>query len=354
MNKKGILKPALLIVIVVAVLLVVVATNRWQARILSRVTYPLILVQHHCTTSVDRWRLEKMEKKDLLDLLERTVRERNALRCRVVELESMSCFDRESRELRNFSKRYRLTNAICAQVIQKQFSPEAHYFLINAGELQGIKVDMVAFYEHHLVGRVSEVYPAYSKILLFTDRTSRVAAICTRTGARGIVEGVNDSAKVMLDFVSHFELLNEGDLVTTYGVGLVFPRGLALGEVAQIAPAGVLKKIAVKPLIELQDLSFCLIASAQVIESALGAEPVELAPLAQKIEPCHYEDPALVGADTVATAKDEVVEDAFLGAETEPAVGKIDAPETTEKDVELSPKEGAVPSFEEEASLLPL
>ena len=313
-------KPALLLVVVAAVILTIMATKKWQERVLSRVTYPLILMQHRCAESFDWWRLEKMDKKELLEFLEKVVRERDALRCRVIELESFSCFDRESHELRTFAQRYRLSEAYTAQIIQKQLSREAHSFLVNAGERQGIKVDMVALYQHHLIGRVSEVYPSYAKVVLITDRASRVAAVATRTGARGIIEGSNDQELLRLNFVNHFDEIKPGDLVTSYGVGLVFPRGLAIGEVTHVEPAGVLKKVDVKPFVELRDLSFCLLASAEMIETA-AAQEVDHTLIPKAAEPLAI-PPSVPASETPSSlaglAESESAASVSADAKTEP------------------------------------
>ena len=64
---------------------------------------------------------------------------------------------------------------------------------------------MIAVFKDCLVGRVVEVYPYYSKVILITDPTCKVAAICTSTNVKGIHEGMLSLTTTKLSFVNHLE-----------------------------------------------------------------------------------------------------------------------------------------------------
>ncbi len=247
---------------------IVMATQWWQRRLVSQVVAPLLALQHSVTDQVRAWRIQRLGHDELVILLEKTLRERDVLLQHVVELESALNYRKDCFELDNFRRRYKLKSAVVAQVLLKNLSETTHFFLVNAGENRGIAEDMIAVCHNHLIGRVSEVNSSYSKVVLITDSASRVASVCSRTGARGILEGMNDIKRLKLAFVSHSDELKVDDLVVSYGAGLVFPRGFGLGKIASVTAAGIFQDVFVEPLIDLQSIDFCLLVSREVIEAS--------------------------------------------------------------------------------------
>lgn len=242
------------------------ATRWWQQGVIARVVAPLLSLQSSVTNQVRAWRIKRLGHDELAALLERTYRERDVLLQRVIELESIKDYERETADIRLFRARYQCDKAILGQVLLKNFSESGHFFLVDAGEQRGVHEDMIAFSYNHLIGRVSEVTPSYCKVTLITDKSARVSAICTRKGAKGIVEGIGDPHRLKLSFVSHFDDIVVGDLVTSYGVGKVFPRGMGLGRVTEVSVAGVFYNVCVEPLIDFEAIDFCLFVSRELFE----------------------------------------------------------------------------------------
>ena len=242
------------------------ATRWWQQEVVARVVAPLLSLQRSVTNQVRAWRIQRLGHDDLVTLLERTYRERDALLQRVIELESVNGYERETADIRMFRARYHCEKAIMGQVLLKNFSESSHFFLVDVGEQRGVRENMIAFSYNHLIGRVSEVTPSYCKVTLITDKSARVSAICTRKGARGIVEGTGDAHRLKLSFVSHFDEILAGDVVTSYGAGMVFPRGMGLGKVVSVDSAGVFYNVIVEPLVDLETVDFCLFVSRELFE----------------------------------------------------------------------------------------
>ena len=174
-------------------------------------------------------------------------------------LHALLHYDHDIKELADFKKRYEESHGHIAQILMKHFSDQSHFFLIDIGTRQGIKPDMVAVYKNCLIGKVAEVYPFYSKVVLITDKTCKVAAYCAQTHASGIHEGSNQSEQTMLNHVSHLSVMKEGDLILSSGEGLIFPQGFALGNVMSCKPNGLLYTVHVEPLVDMHALAYCLI-----------------------------------------------------------------------------------------------
>src|SRR5919204_552428 len=78
---------------------------------------------------------------------------------------------------------------VAAPVIARDPSNVLATIVLGAGTDSGIKVGHVVVSEQGLVGRVSEVGPNYSKVLLITDPSSTLSALVEGSRATGIVHG---------------------------------------------------------------------------------------------------------------------------------------------------------------------
>jgi rod shape-determining protein MreC len=174
-----------------------------------------------------------------------------------------------SKELINFQERYKLENGISAKIIGKNFSEVEHYFLVNKGSRDGITKDMVAIYKFQILGKITTVYPWYSKLKLITDRTCKVAAFTNTTEAHGIITGQGNKHSYCMDYVSHLEKISLEDFVISSGQGLIFPEGFCLGKVKNFSTEGIYHHITVEPLIpfDSHELKFCLIINQEKITS---------------------------------------------------------------------------------------
>ena len=240
-------------------LTIIILTGQGWRSCMEYISYPFLLCQKYISQPIKQWRLRGQTHAELYALSERLLQERNELLKKTIEYKSARNYVADSAECLEFKKRYASENAFVAQVLLKNLSDQGHYLYLDAGENRAIQKDMVVVYDNSLVGRVSEVYPHYSKVLLVTDKECHVAASCSETGARGIHSGLNSTTETVLEFVSHLDVLHEGDLLLSHGEGLIFPRGFALGKVKSYELQGVQYRVTIEPLIDLNKLTHCLI-----------------------------------------------------------------------------------------------
>lgn len=176
-----------------------------------------------------------------------------------IKLHALLDYQKETSELIDFKKRYVLDKALISQVVTKHFSEQAHYFLIDAGSGKGVNPDMVAVYNNCLIGRVSEVYPLYSKVVLITDKSCKVAACCMKTKAYGIYQGTNNLSSGALTQVSHLSHIINEDMLLSTGEGLIFPKGFALGKINSYQVQGLFYTIITKPIVDMREIKYCQI-----------------------------------------------------------------------------------------------
>ncbi|MDB5070025.1 MAG: rod shape-determining protein MreC [Candidatus Eremiobacteraeota bacterium] len=146
-------------------------------------------------------------------------------------------------------------DGIAATVIG--YDPEAatHVVTIDHGAVAGVHRDDGVVTARGVVGRVVEVSPLSSKVLLVTDATSKLPAVVQR--GRWWAIAVGTSTRVKLQYVSQDAKLKVGFRVVT-GEGRSFRAGILIGTIKQLEPvsAGALDQTAiVQPAADLTALS---------------------------------------------------------------------------------------------------
>jgi len=140
------------------------------------------------------------------------------------------------------------------------FDPEnlSRTIVLDRGSQAGVARDDGVIEDAGIVGRVIDVTPATSTVLLVTDTASKVPAVVQRGRWWGIATGTR--ARVRLQFVSQDAKLKAGDRIVT-GAGRSFRAGIPIGRITRVDhPEGALYQTAfVEPAVALGRLSRVLI-----------------------------------------------------------------------------------------------
>lgn len=153
-----------------------------------------------------------------------------------------------------------------APVIARDPTGVIQTVVLGSGATDGIKVGDVVVSDQGVVGRVSEVGPGYSKVLLVTDPGSAVSAIVQGSRASGIVRGQYGDTLVM-DWILQTEQVEVGDVVITAGLAdgkdlrSLYPKGLVIGKVVALdrAENSAYKRAIVLPAVDLRRLEHVLV-----------------------------------------------------------------------------------------------
>ena len=104
------------------------------------------------------------------------------------------------------------------------------HMLINVGRRNGIGSGFAVINADGFVGRTIDTGEQTSRILLLTDKTSRIPVTIGRQEVRAIAVGTG-SRFPRIDFLPQGSTIYEGDFVYTSGQGGDLPRGLRIGVV---------------------------------------------------------------------------------------------------------------------------
>jgi rod shape-determining protein MreC len=233
--------------------------SRMVDQAVSCLIYPLLVVQQRCIVPIKAWFEHRRDSVELQEKIRLLQQEKEDLMTAVIRLQAGKTYADDIQELIDFKRRYTSSNVLLAHVLVRNFSDQSHFFIIDVGSNKGIVPDMVVVYKDHLVGRVIDVYPWYSKVMLITDRLCKVSAYCCVTRSAGIYTGKNADMSTELTRVSHLSPVLEDELILATGDGLVFPRGFALGRVCKVNVNGLFYTIQAEPLIDIRTLSYCFV-----------------------------------------------------------------------------------------------
>lgn len=123
--------------------------------------------------------------------------------------------------------------------------------LLDRGTKQGIQPGMPAVTDAGVVGLVTASSPHAAMAMLLIDRQSAIDGMVQRTRSRGIVRGQGDEL-LLFEYDAREPDVQVGDAVVSSGLGGVYPKGLQIGEIVAVAPAGrgLLAQARVRPAVD--------------------------------------------------------------------------------------------------------
>jgi len=210
-----------------------------------------------------------------------------------------------------------------AQVIGTSGMEQSRIISIDKGSRDGVKVDMAVITPDGIVGKIKDVGPLSSQVLLVNDRESGAGVILEGSRLQGILRGTPQGELRVSDVMSD-ENIQVGEQVITSGGDRIYPKGVPVGTVTSVTPDhdnDPFLAIKIKPAANLARLEEVLIVTkgADDLPSNLAASTNQVRAadlLAQRL-------PSVTKPD--ATSKDTP---AKAGSATNPASAKSSSEKT--------------------------
>ena len=188
--------------------------------------------------------------------------ELDQLRIRNAELESRAAEAQRLETLLNFRNAHPEAQLLAAQVIGSSADPASHTLFINRGEHDRLKLNMGVITSEGIVGKIVEVLPDTSQVLLINDKDSGVGAMFAGSRTHGVVKGSGDPEPHM-EYVVNDEKVTEGEAIVTSGEDHIFPKDLPVGTVKGASPGNPFQIIRVQPAARLDRLEDVIVLVTQ-------------------------------------------------------------------------------------------
>jgi rod shape-determining protein MreC len=183
----------------------------------------------------------------------------------LIEYNSLKSENNRLRNLLDFKDEKSKYNYIVTNIVAKSDGGFKNDYIIDKGEKDGLVKGMIVVSSTGeegqegvvgLVGQVTEVDDNWSKIQTLTNQNMAVSAMVQSTNdSTGIVKGFKDSDKNMLAKIYYLPMnsdIKQGDVITTSGLGRLYPKDLRIGEVISVEEdnVNVMKNAVIKPYVD--------------------------------------------------------------------------------------------------------
>lgn len=120
-----------------------------------------------------------------------------------------------------------------AEVIGRELGPWSRSLLLDKGSRQGIREGMAVITPTGLLGRVSDVGPSSSRVMLLADPHFRVTAVLLEGRLAGLVSG-GGTGECLLTYLPLSAEPREGEAVQTAGGKSFCPDGIPIGVIRKV------------------------------------------------------------------------------------------------------------------------
>lgn len=150
----------------------------------------------------------------------------------LIEMEELAKENQRLRDLIKFKSEVP-GKAIAARVVARDLAPWRRTIVIDKGSTHGVTKRMAVVSAEGLVGRVVEVAPFNSRVILLLDPESRVSTLFQESRDSGIAEG-DGSSFLRVTHIDRESQVQVGERVISSGLGKVYPKGIPVGRVEMV------------------------------------------------------------------------------------------------------------------------
>jgi rod shape-determining protein MreC len=138
------------------------------------------------------------------------------------------------------------SKTLAASVFSMGIGSSRKVVYVDRGSVSGVMREMAVVTPDGIVGKVSNVYPTSSEVLLLTDPMFAAGVVSAKTHAHGTLKGTG-TPLCKVDFVPFEDKVEPGDWFYTSGDDRIFPRGLPVGVVKSVRQSQPYREITLDP-----------------------------------------------------------------------------------------------------------
>lgn len=200
--------------------------------------------------------------------------ENDQLRARNVELEEDAESAQRLQDLLDLRDANNLQST-AARIISGSTDSWSSTVTIDKGTSSGLTAGMPVTSSSGIVGQIISCSASTSVVRLLTDENSSISAMIQSSRAQGMLDG-SATGEVALTLVRTNQQVSVGDTVVTSGLGGVFPKGLAIGQVTSVEnnPGSLYLDIVVELFAKAETTEEVLVITSLTEEQQASAEDI--------------------------------------------------------------------------------
>jgi len=138
------------------------------------------------------------------------------------------------------------SKTLAASVFSMGIGSSRKVLWVDRGSVSKVMREMAVVIPDGIVGKVTDVYPTASVVMLITDPMFAAGVVSGKTHAHGTLKGTG-TPLCKVDFVAFEDKVDVGDWFYTSGDDRIFPRGMPVGVVKSVRPGQPYKEIMLEP-----------------------------------------------------------------------------------------------------------
>lgn len=240
--KNQLLKRFLKVTFIVIIFVCIGMTNAKprNVTVFEAIVSNLTTLPQKMTTNIKIWAIEDKDKINSIDNLkkenEELRKENEELKNKMIDYEVLLAENKILKEKSQIEGSYPDYNVVVANIIYASMNNWEETYVIDKGSRDGIKPNMTVITGEGLVGYVESTTDTTAKLVSILDAGNSVSARSTRTRDAVVCKGnimLKDEDKLKLVSIPIGVEFVEGDKIETSGMGGVYPKGIAIGEIEE-------------------------------------------------------------------------------------------------------------------------
>lgn len=240
--KGRVLKNFLKVTFIILLFALIGLTNQ-KARnvtVFEAIVSNLITFPQKITINIKNWAINDKNK---LNDIEKLKEENESLRLEKEQLESkLMDYEVVFSENKIMKQKAQIENSypdykvVVANIIFDSMNNWEEVYVIDKGSRDGVEPNMTVITQEGLVGYIESTTESTSKVVSILDAGNSVSSRSTRTRDAVICKGnisLKDEDKLKIISIPIGVEFLEGDKIETSGMGGIYPKGIAIGEVEE-------------------------------------------------------------------------------------------------------------------------
>ena len=269
MNKQSKRTKALIAAVIVLVGMAVyaVVNNRLTAmpqELLGAIAVPFQRASSAVMNKISLWQDKYLDIDKIVLENETLKKQLSELQKKQIDYDKMAMENKEYKSYLSIKEDYEKYTVTGASVIGRDGADKFYSFTIDKGEKHGIVKNNVVVSNNGVIGVVIETGYNYSKVSTILNPSVSIGCRAGETRDNGVVSGdaaLSEDNMCIMSFLPKNTLVKEGDIVSTTGLGGVFPQDLIIGTVAKVDndKTGNSKFATIKPTIDIPTVKMVFI-----------------------------------------------------------------------------------------------
>lgn len=175
------------------------------------------------------------------------------------EYEELKAENKILKKQLGFKEQVKEKELIPAKIISREPTTFLDNIMIDKGSKDGISLGLAVVSNGALVGRISDVLPGQSKVILITSKDSVIQAMLQKNRDTGILRG--GLSGVTLENIPQDVEVADKEGVVSSGLGGGIEQGILIGEVTgqESSKAEIFKVLSVQPAVDFSKLEIVFV-----------------------------------------------------------------------------------------------